>query len=267
MKIAVAQLVCKQGQFAENFRRIGEWIERASGRADLVIFPELFTTGSAADAIEKGAVAADSPEIADLAEASAQHNISVLFGAAERDQSSPEKVYNSAFLLTPAEGVKAVYRKPHLCPFQPFFENLIMQPGSAPLIAEIGGFKLGVTICFDLRFPELYRALAVSGCDLIAVISSWPRVRVKHWDTLLSARAIENQSFIAASNQSGSYKETVFAGRSRIIDPLGEVVVEAGSDSEELLIAEISPAKCAEIRKSAPVLSLRRPELYGVIKP
>lgn len=268
MKIAIAQLSCRQGQPLDNFKRMAEWINRAaSAKAELVIFPELFTTGCAPQAIESGAIATDSSELAEMVETVQKNKISVLFGAPERDEINQEAIYNSTFLLTPDSGVTAVYRKTHLCPYQPFFENLIMQPGATPSVVEIGGFKASITICFDLRFPEYFRQLAAQGCNLFLISSAWPKARVKHWDTLLAARAIENQAFVVAANQVGSFKDTAFAGRSRIIDPLGETVIEGGPDSEELLIAEILPAKCAEVRQATPVLNLRRPELYAEVKP
>lgn len=272
MKVAIAQLSCRQGQPLENYKRMAEWISRAaSAKAELVIFPEMITSGCAPQAIESGAISAGSSELAEMVETAQKNKISVMFGAPEREEASHDSahndaIYNSTFLITPGSGVTAVYRKTHLCPYQPFFENLIMQPGAAPAVVEIGGFKASIAICFDLRFPEYFRPLAAQGCNLFLIASAWPKARVKHWDTLVAARAIENQAFVVAANQVGSFKDTVFAGRSRIVDPLGETVVEGGPDSEELLIAEIAPVRCAEVRQATPVLTLRRPDLYASIK-
>ena len=274
MKVAVAQLACRQNQPLENFRRAADWMSRAaSNRADLILFPELFNTGCTADAISSGGIEKNGAELAELCDLSAKLKIAVIIGLAEQAQSAEHSaatdpaantdVFNSCFFITPDSGVIQSYRKTHLCPYPPFFENLILKPGSEAAAIDYLGFKIGLTICFDLRFPEFYRNLAASGCNLIINCASWPRVRVQHWETLLAARAIENQAFIVAANQVGSHKDLVFAGKSKIIDPLGEVLVEGGSDSEELLSAELDPKRCAEVRKAAPVLDLRRIELYG----
>src|SRR5262245_7824406 len=116
MKIAVAQLACRQNEPNDNFRRIAEWIGRAAaGRAELVVFPEMFNTGCAAAAIETGAIHADGPEAAELSRLSAQHKIAIVAGLAEKApaENGQEAVYNSAFLFTPAGEIK-VYRKIHL---------------------------------------------------------------------------------------------------------------------------------------------------------
>ena len=156
----------------------------------------------------------------------------------------------------------AFYDKAHL--FSLVGEERHMAPGKARTLVETPWGLMGLAVCYDLRFPELFRRYVVDGAELIFLPSAFPEPRLAHWNTLIRARAIENQVFMVACNQVGSKrleKHTTFFGASCIIDPWGETIVEGGSE-EQLLTAEINLAKAKEIRGYMRVLEDRRPELY-----
>ena len=130
-------------------------------------------------------------------------------------------------------------------------------------MVDLGAFKFGLSICYDLRFPELYRALATrDGATAFAVSSAWPFPRVEHWRVLTTARAIENQCYLIAANRIGADDGVTFCGSSTIIDPSGSVVAAASSDREELIVGDITPDVVGLVRERMPVFSSRRPELY-----
>jgi predicted amidohydrolase len=118
-----------------------------------------------------------------------------------------------------------------------------------------------LAICYDLRFPELFRGYALGGARLIVIPAQWPAPRIDHWRTLLRARAIENQCFVAGCNRVGTDPDNTFGGASAVIGPWGELLVEGG-DQAALLVARITPAKVDEARRRIPVLSDRRPDRY-----
>ena len=127
----------------------------------------------------------------------------------------------------------------------------------------LDGIPCAVIICYDVRFPELVRTLCLSGIDLLFVVSQWPKERIPHLQTLTAARAIENQIFVACCNSCGTAEQTVFGGHSSILDPFGNILVQAGS-SEELVSADCDFQILSEIRSSIPVFRDRHPELYTI---
>jgi predicted amidohydrolase len=126
----------------------------------------------------------------------------------------------------------------------------------------MGGFKWGLMICYDLRFPELSRTLALQGAEVLAVCSAWPLSRISQWEALLRARAIENQAYVIGANRTGRDRAFTFGGTSLIIDPLGNVVSQGRPGAEELLTADIENAAIESARKAIPVFEHRRPDLY-----
>ncbi len=131
---------------------------------------------------------------------------------------------------------------------------------------ELDGVKMGVVICYDLRFPELLRPLALNGAKVIHIVAQWPSARIEHWKYLLHARAIENQCYIIAVNSSGSCKETQFAGESLVIDPAGKLVTSGPSEKEASLHVTLQLEKVTETRKSIPIFTSRVPHLYESVK-
>ena len=171
-----------------------------------------------------------------------------------------DQIMNCAAYHDSDGSLGAVYRKIHL--FRLFDEHLWLGEGESPATLAFPWGAAGLSICYDLRFPELFRRYAVAqGAKLMLLCAEWPLARVEHWRTLLIARAIENQCFVVATNSCGDTGGTVFGGHSMIIDPWGKVVVEAGED-EGLLTAEIDLEEVDRVRRQIPVFEDRRPDAY-----
>jgi predicted amidohydrolase len=140
-------------------------------------------------------------------------------------------------------------------------EDLYLQPGSSPLVMDLPWGKTAMAICYDLRFPELFRRYALEGAQMVILPAEWPAERIEHWRTLVQARAIENQYYIVATNTCGEIGGTVFGGHSMLVDPWGKVLIEAG-DEPGLFTVEIELERVEQIRQRIPVFEDRRPELY-----
>jgi len=169
-----------------------------------------------------------------------------------------DKVFNTIYVADNGKLVGS-YRKLHL--FSLLGEDKAFDSGDNFLVAETSIGKIGVIICYDLRFPELSRRLALEGAQIICVSAQWPKPRQEHWRTLLRARAIENQLFVVSCNACGMIGKLDFFGMSMIIDPKGEVLAEAGEE-ESSIVAELDMQAMEEWRKQIPCFNDRRPEIY-----
>lgn len=157
----------------------------------------------------------------------------------------------------------ARYRKTHLFRPPPIAEDRCFTPGDQLSDFRLGNFCFGLSICYDLRFPEIYRQLAVARQVNVFVISSaWPFPRIEHFRILARARAIENQSYVIAANRVGTDDGVTFCGSSAIIDPSGVTLAAASSDEEELIQADLSIEALAEVRRRMDVFADRRPDIY-----
>ncbi len=261
MKIAAAQISCKLGDLNANLGKIRDFVSRArDAGVELVVFPEMVDTGYSMPVIQacatpwtKGAV----PELQQVAKA---FSISIVCGVSERDNSL---IYNSQVCIDANGRMVAKYRKIHLFAAAPIEEDKCFSPGNQLTLFAVAELRLGLSICYDLRFPELYRTLAVEKDANVFVISSaWPFPRVEHFRTLAIARAIENQSYVIAANRVGRDDRTTFCGTSAIIDPYGVVIASASADREELVCAEISQEVLQSVRARMTVFAHRRPDLY-----
>lgn len=236
MKLALAQLDIEHGDVEGNVERAVEVIaEAATQNADLVCLPEIFNLGYFAFAeYASAAEGLSGPTLSRISETAADHGINVLAGTVVEDlapsASAPETadvprpadegLSNTAVLFDRNGTRRAIYRKHHLFGYESD-ESELLVPGEDPTsgICEIEGFTVGITTCYDLRFPELYRELIEQGVSLVLVPSAWPYPRVEHWMTLSRARAIENQVYVATINGSAEYKGTRLLGRSSVFDP------------------------------------------------
>ena len=193
-------------------------------RGGLVVLPEMFSTGFAMDPTAL-AEPPDGPTAAFLAETAGRFGVYLLGGLAARHG---DTFRNEAVLFSPEGSVMGRYWKMH--PFSPSGEADHYTPGDEAVVIPLGEFKLAPAICYDLRFPELFRAAAAAGADLIAVIANWPAERADHWTCLLRARAIENQAYVVGVNRCGTDPNHTYPGRSAIIDPRGNILAQAGDD-------------------------------------
>lgn len=257
LNISLGQMNIALGDVRKNYARVQEWTEEAARRGShLVLFPELWSTGYAlAQGKELGA-ALNSGLFAEVAALAQQHRVSILGSLLEK---RGLEIANSAAFFAPNGRTMGVYRKIHL--FRLMDEDRWLRPGESPLLLDLPWGKTGIAICYDLRFPELFRRYAVEGARVILIPAEWPMARVEHWRVLLQARAIENQCYIVACNAAGMTGDTEFGGHSMIVDPWGKIIAEAG-ENPMLLTADIELDVVDEVRKKIPVFDDRRPELY-----
>ncbi|MBI5715176.1 MAG: carbon-nitrogen family hydrolase, partial [Chloroflexi bacterium] len=169
------------------------------------------------------------------------------------------KAYNTLTLFDSKGEQQAVYRKIHL--FRLMQEEKWLAPGEESVLVDVNWGKTGLAICYDLRFVELFRKYALAGAKAIIIPAEWPARRTAHWQTLLRARAIENQMVVIAVNRVGESNGEIFGGRSAVIDPWGEAIVE-GDDQQSLLHAEIDMGLVDEVRKRIPIFEDRREDVY-----
>jgi omega-amidase len=261
VKIAAAQIACALGDVDANVRKMRDFSSRAKeAGADLVVFPEMADTGYVMRVIQKHATAWSEGAVPQLRGIAKTLSIGIISGVSERDGTS---IYNSQVAIDATGKIAAKYRKTHLFSPAPIEEHKCFSPGSELVSFAAGQFRLGLTICYDLRFPEVYRTLACEESVNVFIISSaWPFPRVDHLRTLATARAIENQSYVILSNRVGNDDRVSFCGSTAIIDPYGVSVAAASADREELIQAEISEETLRSVRDRMPVFEHRRPELY-----
>ena len=173
------------------------------------------------------------------------------------------KIYNTAYVFDRDGNTVAEYDKTHL--FTPMGEHEFFEKGSRAVRFELDGKKCGLLICYDIRFPELTRTMTVHGVDFLFVVSQWPTARVTHLEALVTARAIENQTFAICCNSCGTAGDTVFAGHSRIIDPWGETIASAESE-ETIITADCDESILDGIRRTINVFADRREDIYDIKK-
>ncbi|WP_246999306.1 carbon-nitrogen family hydrolase [Halosolutus gelatinilyticus] len=264
--IALAQIRVEPGEIEANVDRAIAAVSRAAARgASIVALPELFNVGYFAfDLYARKAEPFEGETFTRLREAAADHEIAVLAGSIVEDLAATDSVEtpadeglaNTAALFDADGELRLVYRKHHLFGYDSA-ESELLVPGERIETASIGPFTVGVTTCYDLRFPELYRELIDAGADLLLVPSAWPYPRIEHWRTLSQARAIENQCYVATINGSGAFDEATLLGRSSVYDPWGVPLASAGDDPA-LVLADVDPDRVAAVREEFPALADRR---------
>jgi omega-amidase len=261
MKIAVAQISCSLGDPDANLLKVHDFSRRARDvGAELIVFPEMTDTGYSMQVIREHASDWANGFVPGVQEIAKRISIAIVSGVSERDGSS---IYNSQVFVDSQGNIAAKYRKTHLYAVAPVEEQTCFAPGDSFVSFELGGMLFGFSICYDLRFPEMYRKLAVEqkvGAFLIS--SAWPFPRDEHFRILAMARAIENQSYVIASNRVGKDDDLWFCGNSAIIDPRGVVIAAASADREELIHAELSEELVLSVRRRVASLGHRRGDLY-----
>jgi predicted amidohydrolase len=240
--------------------------EAAADGAELVALPEKWNLLAGGDGLVAGAEPLDGPSLVAAREWAAALGIHLLAGSIS--EAAGEKAFNTSVLIGPDGSDLAAYRKIHMFDVDvggvSYRESEHEEPGSEIVTAGAGELTVGLTVCYDLRFPELFRILAVRGARLIAVPSAFTSTTGRdHWEVLLRARAIENQVFVLAPNQSGTAPPHFDSfGHSSIVDPWGKVVATA-PEGECFVAADLDLASQEEVRESLPSLANRRPEAYA----
>jgi len=258
MKIAAVQMDIVWHDREANHIKARRFAEQAKDAgADLLVLPEMFSTGFSMD-VSVTAESLDGPTPSLFRVLAREMNMSVVGGFVLKGRSG--RPQNVSLAVGPDGKDLALYAKIHqICILG---EDGSYDPGDRPVPFDLPGIRAAAFVCYDLRFPELFRAV-VDDCGLIMVIASWPSTRQDHWDILLRARAIESQCFVVGVNRVGEGGGLLFTGGSAVIDPLGQVLAD-GADKEILVIADMDPARVKEVRSALPFLKDRRPQLLNI---
>ena len=242
--------------------------EAASRGAQLVVLPEKWNRLAEPGRMLESAEELDGPSTAWARELARELAIDLVAGSIVERVAGHDKGFNTSVHAGPDGAVRAVYRKLHMFDVEVggtvYRESETEEPGDEIVLSRTaGGAGLGLTVCYDLRFPELYRILAVRGARILTVPSAFTLTTTRdHWEVLLRARAIENQAFVVAANQFGPHPPGQrCGGRSMIVDPWGLVLAQA-SDREAVVVADLDLAAQDEVRTRLPSLANRRPEAY-----
>ena len=237
----------------------------ASDGARLVALPEYLQFRGPDDGYRASARPIPGPWTEPFAEVARRRDTWILVGSLAETSDEPARPYNTSVLIAPDGSIAATYRKIHL------FDVAVddgpvdresdrVSPGDRVVVADVDGIRLGLSICYDLRFPELYRALAVAGAEVLTVPANFTeRTGRDHWEVLLRARAIENGAYVLAPSQIGGPPGQPAFGRSMIVDPWGTIVAQA-ADRVGIVAAELDLGRVRSIRRQIPALANRRPE-------
>ncbi|MFE6361585.1 carbon-nitrogen family hydrolase [Streptomyces sp. NPDC057806] len=255
MRASLIQIAVDEGESVASRRvRTASLVRRQTG-SDLVVLPELWTTGAFAyEQFAQEAEPLEGPTYEAMAKAASDAGVWLHAGSIpERDPDGP--LYNTSLVFSPSGDLAAAYRKIHRFGFDKG-EAVLMGAGRELVTVRLPTTTLGLATCYDLRFPELFRGLVDAGAETFVVPAGWPERRRAHWTLLAQARAVENQAFVLACGTAGTHAGVPQAGHSIVVDPWGEVLAEAGPD-EEVLTVEFDPAKVAATREQFPALKDR----------
>ncbi len=241
-----------------NLAHARDLVEEAARRhSDLIVLPELWTTGYDLENAATWATPLTAGSFAQVAAWARRYRVWITGSILEHTSLG---VTNTAPLFSPQGEIVGVYRKVHL--FPPMKEDRYLVPGEKISLFTLPWGRAGLAICYDLRFPELFRAYAAAGAVLLIIPAEWPSSRLHHWRTLNQARAIENQCFVAACNRVGEDHAYHFGGHSMLVSPDGEILLEGGAQ-EVLLTTEVPMTLIRQSRSSFFILQDRRPDLYS----
>jgi len=269
LRVACVQLNTRQDT-AASARSAGDLVRKAAAEgARLIALPETWAYRGGHAGIAASAEAVDGPSNAVLSELAAGLGVYVLAGSTYEPSAVAGRVYNTSALFGPGGDLLAAYRKIHL--FDALAGSTVYQesddvaPGSDVVTADVDGVTVGLSICYDLRFPELYRALALRGAELLLVPSAFTvYTGAAHWEVLLRARAVENGCFVVAPAQVGEHLPGRDCwGHSMVVDPWGVVLAEL-AEGVGICVADLDLGRLAEVRAQIPPLANRRPDAYAL---
>lgn len=239
--------------------------EAARAGAALCVLPEMFQTPYELEAMRANAEPEDGPTLSRLRAAAARLGLHVVAGSFPERRG--EEIFNSSFVLGPSGEILGVHRKIHLFDVAldevRIEESRVLSPGRAPLALDLPFCRLGVAICYDVRFPAVFRHFEAKGVEVVAVPAAFSRTTGRaHWHPVLRSRAIESQVYLAAASPAPDERSSYVAyGHSLVVDPWGEVLAEAG-EGEERILARLLAARLEEVRRGLPLLRHRRGDLY-----
>ncbi len=267
LRVACAQINSSPSK-SDNMERMERLVARAAATgADLVLLPEKWNGLGNHEILLDVAESLEGGETVDAMSSWARtHGITLVGGSIAERRDGRQKLSNTCVVFDPEGEIAAVYRKIHMFDVEVggvvYRESDSEEPGDRPVSCEVEGWRLGLSVCYDLRYPELYRILAVEGAELVTVPAAFTLFTGKdHWELLLRARAVENQCYVVAANQWGLVEGKASYGRSSIVDPWGVVLAQA-PDEDAVITAELDRAHMDRIRISLPSLANRQPAAY-----
>ena len=268
LRVACVQLNSSTEK-ADNLERAERLVARAASTgADLVLLPEKWNAIGSVDTLRAAAEPLEGGEtVTAMADWARRHGITVVGGSITEQREGHEKLSNTSCVFDPSGDLVAVYRKIHMFDVEVgghvYRESEAEEPGDETVLCEVEGWKIGLSVCYDLRFPELYRILAVEGAETLTVPAAFTLYTGKdHWELLLRARAVENQCFVLAANEWGVHEGGKASyGRSTIVDPWG-VVLATASDEDTVITTELDRGLLERVRRDLPSLANRRPAAY-----
>jgi predicted amidohydrolase len=259
-KIAAIQMDIKPGNKEKNLSTAIKQIKEAvNQKAHIICLPELFNTGYMPEEMHNLAEEEEGETIKLLMSSAREYNVNILAGSIAVKENS--HVFNKSYIINSKGHIAGYYCKTHLFPLMG--EDRCFKHGNRLSVAKLEECAIGQMICYDIRFPEIARALALKGAELLSIPAAFPHPRLNHWRILLQARAIENQLYLVAINRVGSDKTGSYFGHSMIIDPWGEILCEAG-EGEEVIYGEIEINKINKVRNKIPCFQDRRKDLYSM---
>lgn len=262
MKVCCVQMNVCASQPDKNFSRVERLLQQAARRKpDVILLPELWNTGFAPGKIDHALADDDGARTKAFCGAFAKtYAVNLVAGSVLTRKNGA--IYNTAYVFDRKGDCIAEYDKTHL--FSPSGEKAEYAAGDRIVTFPLDGIVCGIMICYDLRFGELTRVIALTGAQVLLIPAEWPQQRIGQLRALLCARAIENQMFALLANGCGEAFGTRFGGRSAILDPMGNPLAQAGR-REKIICATLDFAKQDKFRRELPVFLDRRPELYGAI--
>ena len=267
IKLALAQISSKRESKNENLLKIEKLTLKAKQQgADLIIFPELSLTGYVLlDQVYELAETIPGPSTQKVEALAKKTGMHIIFGMPELSEKTQATVFNTAVFVGP-QGLIGKYRKMYLPTHSVFEEKRYFRPGYEPAAFQTDLGNIGLSICYDVFFPEVFRLTRLKGAQLIVCISASPAVRRGYFEILTSARALENTAFLAYVNLAGVEDGLQFWGGSRLVSPTGDVVAKAKYDEEDFIICEVDYGDLRTAETFIPTLRDLRPELFEKLK-
>ncbi len=267
IKLALAQISSKRENKKENLQKIEKVTKKAKGQdADLIIFPELSLTGYVLhDQIYELAEIIPGPSTKKIVELAKKTGLHIIFGMPELSEKTRATIYNTAVFVGP-NGYIGKYRKMYLPTHSVFEEKRYFRPGYQPAAFNTPVGNIGIFICYDIFFPEVFRLTRLKGAELMVCISASPAVRRSYFEILTAARALENTAFLAYVNLAGLEDGLQFWGGSRLLGPTGDLLAKAEYDEEDLVFSEVDYSDIRHVETFIPTLRDLRPELFNELK-
>jgi predicted amidohydrolase len=254
-KVAVGQMNIQLGDIDANLKKAAEIASTASKKgADFVCLPEYFSTGCAFEFCSELAEPVPGYTVDKLGKIAEENGLHIVTSILEKEN---DKIYNTAVLVDGDGGLLAKYRKIHLF----LEEQKYIAHGNGCAVVDTKFGKVGLMICYDAIFPEVARQISLQSAGVIFMPANWPEPFLTQWRLATSARALDNQVWLVAANRVGADGKFTYFGRSRVVNPLGEVVAECG-DKDDMLIATIDDKAGEEFKKIVNFLDDRQPEVY-----